>query len=178
MDYTQNGKKSGKSQATSPIPPVNIQPNAKNKANEIRDGFYNFKRIWGDILPPPSILESYEEAAPGIVEKFGYILKLEQQHRHKLERKFYRSMARSMLIGQFLSAALAGGLIYAAIALVDRYQSPNVAAFVSVFGFLFLIVINIIGIIVRGKVASYFPEHNVKVENAKSPTMEEIRKNP
>lgn len=59
---------------------------SKNESKDIRDGFMKHSKS-SSILPPPSMLESYEEIAPGIVEKLVELVEKEQRHRHIVEAK-------------------------------------------------------------------------------------------
>ena len=52
----------------------------------VRDGFMNQSKA-SSILPSPAMLESYEEIAPGIVDKLVNLVEKEQKHRHALEEK-------------------------------------------------------------------------------------------
>ena len=52
----------------------------------ICDGFMNQSKV-SSILPSPAMLESYEEVAPGIVDKLVNLVEKEQKHRHDLEEK-------------------------------------------------------------------------------------------
>ncbi|CAK6544657.1 MAG: hypothetical protein IRF16MM_00795 [Candidatus Midichloria mitochondrii] len=60
---------------------------SKNEVNKnTRDGFMKQSKI-SSILPSPAMLESYEEIAPGIVDKLVDLVEKEQKHRHSLEEK-------------------------------------------------------------------------------------------
>ncbi len=92
-----------------------------------------------NILPSPGVLESYEEIAPGSVNKILEMAKLEQEHRHAWENKYLKSMAYTTRVGQLLGFALAIILIYSAMALVAD-KNDTLASVVVFSGFSFLMI--------------------------------------
>jgi uncharacterized membrane protein len=92
-----------------------------------------------NILPSPGILESYEEIAPGSVNKILDMAKSEQDHRHAWENKYLKSMAYTTRVGQLLGFALAIILIYAALALHND-DNFMLAAVIVFSGFAFLMI--------------------------------------
>jgi uncharacterized membrane protein len=109
-----------------------------NDRNQRDYGFRSEPRAH-NILPSPGILESYEEIAPGSVNKILEMAKLEQEHRHIWENKYLKSMAYTTRVGQLLGFALAIILIYSSMAL--SLEKNDLLASVIVFsGFAFLMI--------------------------------------
>lgn len=92
-----------------------------------------------NILPAPGILESYEEIAPGSVNKILEMAKEEQEHRHSWENKYLKSMAYTTRVGQLLGFALAVILIYTCI-IIAMDGNQNLASVVAFSGFAFLMI--------------------------------------
>ena len=100
------------------------------------------KRSSYGVLPAPGILESYEEIAPGSVQKIIAMAASEQEHRHKWENNYLKVMAYNNRVGQLLAFILAIIVIYTSIAFVI---SHNVlfACVLLVVGFAFLIALTL-----------------------------------
>ncbi len=92
-----------------------------------------------NILPSAGVLESYEEIAPGSVNKILEMAKLEQEHRHAWENKYLKSMAYTTRVGQLLGFALAVILIYTAMALIMD-KNETLASVIVFSGFSFLMI--------------------------------------
>jgi len=83
----------------------------KNSTNKnVHDGFMKQSKAY-EILPSPAMLESYEEIAPGIVDKLITLVQKEQAHRHKLEENNlrYKSIAEKYchIIDKLISSVVA-----------------------------------------------------------------------
>lgn len=112
-----------------------MKENQRNKNNGKTNSLYS------PILPPLSLLESYEELSPGITAKLADLAKVEQQHRHKIESHYAKLLRISFKTGQFL------GFIVALITLYYTYQigiasevpDPSLASTVCISGFSFLL---------------------------------------
>lgn len=109
----------------------------RTKHRNFRDKNYEIRSH--NILPAPSILESYEEIAPGSVNKILEMAKAEQEHRHAWENKYLRSMAYTTRVGQLLGLALAVILIYTCI-IMAMDGNENLAGVIAFSGFAFLMI--------------------------------------
>jgi uncharacterized membrane protein len=98
-----------------------------------------------DILPSPSMLESYEEIVPGMSAQLLTMVKEEQEQRHKLEVKRAKMLALSNRIGQLLSFALAMAIIYFAMFFM-RQNHTELAVTLIICGFAFLTIVNLAAI--------------------------------
>lgn len=94
------------------------------------------------ILPAPGILESYEEISPGAVKQILELVQDEQNHRHKWENSYLKTLGNNHKIGQLLIFVLAIVILYSAIALVSA-NKLLVGVVVSVLGFGFLSILAI-----------------------------------
>ncbi|MFI4984109.1 MAG: DUF2335 domain-containing protein [Rickettsiales bacterium] len=92
-----------------------------------------------NILPAPSILESYEEIAPGSVDKIMEMAKAEQEHRHSWENRYLKSMAYTTRVGQLLGFALAIILIYTCL-IIAMDGNETLASVIAFSGFAFLMI--------------------------------------
>ncbi|MCE2993748.1 MAG: DUF2335 domain-containing protein [Alphaproteobacteria bacterium] len=109
------------------------------------------------ILPAPGILESYEEISPGSVKTIISIVKSEQDHRHRWENSYLRSMVNNYRFGQILIFILSIMIIYAAISFVSIGENL-MAIFVIVFGFAFLAIVALANMF--NKKEAMRPQHN------------------
>lgn len=71
-----------------------------------------------NILPPSRILESYEQIAPGSVDKLLEMAKKEQEHRHSWQDKYLKSHNLSYRIGQFCGIIYNFAILYLVIHLI------------------------------------------------------------
>jgi uncharacterized membrane protein len=94
------------------------------------------------VLPAPGILESYEEIAPGSVQKIIAMATSEQEHRHKWENNYLKVTAYNNRVGQLLAFILAIIIIYASVAFVMSHHTLFACALLVV-GFLFLIALTL-----------------------------------
>jgi uncharacterized membrane protein len=72
-----------------------------------------------NILPPVQILEDYEDAAPGSVNKLLEMAEKEQKHRHFWQDKFLRFHGFSYKLGLFFGFLYNVGLLYLVYDLIN-----------------------------------------------------------
>lgn len=89
------------------------------------------------ILPPPGILESYEEISPGAVSSILEMAHLEQEHRHKWENNYLKAMAYTVRVGILLEFTLAIIILFVCIMLAGDGKT-YLASLVAICGFGFL----------------------------------------
>lgn len=97
---------------------------------------HSSERSYG-VLPPPGILESYEEISPGAVAKILDMARSEQEHRHKWENNYLRAMGYTVRVGILLEFALAIIILFVCI----MFSSENkvyLASLTIICGFGFL----------------------------------------
>ena len=90
------------------------------------------------ILPAPGILESYEEISAGSVDKIIEMVKVEQRHRHNLDKMQLQKYAITIWSGQILGAALLAVVILYACMLSISAENYFNAFMVAIGGFGFL----------------------------------------
>jgi uncharacterized membrane protein len=115
--------------------------NRRNKFKNPRDVNKGDIRLQG-ILPAPGILESYEEISSGSVEKILTHIRVEQDHRHKLDHQYLKIIANTLRMGQLLTFVLAVVVIYSAVLLFfkDHYILGSLVLVLGlIFDFLFLL---------------------------------------
>lgn len=111
------------------------------------------------ILPAPGILESYEEISTGSVKTIISMVKSEQDHRHRWENAYLRSMANNHKFGQILIFVLSLIMIYASISFAS-VGDKLMAVFVIVFGFAFLAVLALANILHKKEATRPQHQHN------------------
>lgn len=111
------------------------------------------------ILPAPGILESYEEISTGSVKTIIAMVKSEQDHRHRWENAYLRSMANNHKFGQILIFVLSLIMIYASISFAS-VGDKLMAVFVIVFGFAFLAVLALANILHKKEATRPQHQHN------------------
>lgn len=89
------------------------------------------------ILPPPGILESYDEIAPGSVKKIIDMVTKEQEHRHKWENNLIRSAVNSHRVTNLVAFIIAIVLVYGFGILVHA-KEYLMAVLLLVVGFSYL----------------------------------------
>jgi uncharacterized membrane protein len=92
-----------------------------------------------NVLPSPGILESYEELAPGSVNKIIEMASLEQEHRQRWENNYLRSMLYFTKVGQLLGFMLAVIITFAGLVL-GTDQNYFFGIFITIAGYIYLIV--------------------------------------
>lgn len=96
-------------------------------------------QVYQQILPPPSILESYEEIAPGITNSLYSLVSKEQAHRHRIEQITLSKEVRTRRLVHTLNIVLAVAIMFFATITLKRFHSPVVASVLCVSGFTFLL---------------------------------------
>lgn len=119
--------------------------NTRTGSDGVKDGFMRYSKDHYNILPPPSVLESYEEIAPGFVAKLSQMIEAEQKHRHALEARELRTAVSITRFGQLLSVLLGMGIIYATIIATETY-GISLGAIICICGFMFLIISNLLAV--------------------------------
>ncbi len=112
--------------------------NKSSSVSKVRDGFMEYSRRGGGMLPSPALLESYEEIAPGSIEKFIEMVGKEQEYRHQMLDKQLGIMKITNIIGHLMMAAMVLAILWVAVLLVKDYNQPMVASMVAAAGFGFL----------------------------------------
>lgn len=102
-------------------------PNNKNYKNKPRQ----HKPV--EMLPDPSILESYDYVVEGAAGQILEMFRLEQQHRHEWEKRALRAYSVSSVLGQVLGFIIAIS-VFTSAAVIGLYGDSAIAAFVWVFG--------------------------------------------
>lgn len=105
------------------------QPTQSNKPNKNRPR--HSRPI--EMLPDPSILESYDYVVEGAAEQILEMFRLEQQHRHEWEKRALQSYTISSVLGQVLGFIIAIS-VFTSAAVIGLYGDSAIAAFVWVFG--------------------------------------------
>lgn len=100
------------------------------------------------LLPPPAILEAYEEMSPGSTERIIDMAENEQAHRHNWEDRaltaYIWSNRLGMLFGSIVAIAIVSGTLYLA-SMGDRKAALNLCA----FGFASLTISSLVTLKVR-----------------------------
>lgn len=83
-------------------------------------------------LPPPNMLQGYEQACPGAASRIIKMAESQSQHRQKIEDKVISSNIKNERAAMFLSFILTGG--FAIIGAVLLFFDKQVAGYISLFG--------------------------------------------
>lgn len=86
-----------------------------------------------EMLPDPSILESYNYVVEGAAEMILRMFETEQKHRHKWETQALQSYTVSNLLGQVLGFLIAIA-VFGSAAVIGLYGNSATASLVWVFG--------------------------------------------
>lgn len=86
-----------------------------------------------EMLPDPTVLESYDYVVEGAAEQILRMFEAEQKHRHKWEMSALRSHTISSLFGQVLGFVIAIS-VFGSAAVIGLYGDSAIGAFVWVFG--------------------------------------------
>ena len=84
----------------------------KNRRPSNSKGRPNGRETIEDILPSSQILEKFEDAVPGSVDKLIQMAKQEQEHRHSWQESYLASHTVTYRVGQFFGVAYNIGLLY------------------------------------------------------------------
>lgn len=110
------------------LPMTNKNPNFQNKPKK---GNYQPKAV--EMLPDPTILESYDYVVEGAAAQILLMFELEQKHRHNWEMQALRSYTISSIFGQVLGFIIAIS-VFGSAAIIGLYGDSAIASFVWVFG--------------------------------------------
>lgn len=105
----------------------NNNPNNRQK----KQGSYKPKAV--EMLPDPTILESYDYVVEGAAEKIIHMFELEQKHRHSWEIQALKAYTVSSIFGQVLGFVIAIS-VFGSAAVIGLYGDSAIASFVWVFG--------------------------------------------
>lgn len=83
-------------------------------------------------LPPPNMLQGYEQACPGAASRIIKMAESQSQHRQKIEDEVISSNIKNERAAMFLSFILTGG--FAIIGAVLLFFDKQVAGYISLFG--------------------------------------------
>lgn len=108
---------------------TNKRTDFKNKPK--RQGNFQPKPV--EILPDPTILESYDYVVDGAAEQILRMFELEQKHRHEWEIQALKSYTVSSIFGQVLGFIIAIS-VFGSAAVIGIYGDSAIASFVWVFG--------------------------------------------
>lgn len=86
-----------------------------------------------EMLPDPTILESYDYVVDGAAQQILRMFEAEQKHRHEWETKALKAYSISSVIGQVLGFVIAIS-VFGSAAIIGLYGDSAIAAFVWVFG--------------------------------------------
>jgi uncharacterized membrane protein len=111
--------------------------NMNRKFDNASNSNYSPKKRSTIILPPPHILESYENICEGAAQMIMEMSEMEQQHRHDWEDQCLKTYERTHKMGMMFGVTFAMMLI-AAVVYVAQNLSMETASFLAVSGFTFL----------------------------------------
>lgn len=86
-----------------------------------------------EMLPDPTILESYDYVVEGAAQQILHMFELEQKHRHEWEKRALQAYSISSVLGQILGFVIAIS-VFGSAAIIGLYGDSAIAAFVWVFG--------------------------------------------
>ena len=89
------------------------------------------------LLPPPELLERYEEVSKGLSKDLIDLVKAEQEHRHKLQDKYLMHFRLGQLFGAMF-------LLYSIYKITELAKAGNtVVAYTlsGIFGFLIVLIL-------------------------------------
>jgi uncharacterized membrane protein len=87
------------------------------------------RTVYAD-LPPPEVLQAYEEIVPGTTKKLLQMAEREQQHRHAWEDAYLIRQTKSYRIGQLFGfvAALVIIILASILAISDKTEAATIVA--------------------------------------------------
>lgn len=108
---------------------TNNRTNFQNKPK--KQGGYQPKAV--EMLPDPTILESYDYVVEGAAAQILQMFELEQKHRHNWEMRALKAYTVSSIFGQALGFVIAIS-VFGSAAIIGLYGDSAIASFVWVFG--------------------------------------------
>ena len=115
-----------------------------------------------NILPPPRIIEAYDEISPGSASQLFEMAISEQKHRHNWENQYLNKHIKSYRLGQIFSFITSILLIVSTVFLVDRGYN-DIAKYLPISGFSAIIIISILS--ARGRKFARRPSNNYNADN-------------
>jgi len=100
------------------------------------------------LLPPPAILEAYEQMSPGATDRLIEMAENEQNHRHAWEDKALSSYVLSNRLGMIFGSFVAIMIISSSIYLAQNGDNKTAIA-IAAFGFASLTVSSLVTLKVR-----------------------------
>lgn len=98
-------------------------------------------------LPPPEMLQKYNEVSPGLADRIVSMAEKQSDHRRDLEKKVVYSNARRALVGQIMAFVIALAGIVAGVYLTMNDKSTEGMA--AIFGPL----IGLVGVFIYQKIS-------------------------
>ena len=136
-------KQSEKQQPDGAVPPSEIVD-----AKRIIDQHPEIKSIitasYSGPLPPPVVLQQYEEVLPGMADRILAMAEKEQDARHKLEAVVIPEAAKAFKRSQYISCIIVVVAILSTIPL-SIWANPVFAGLVCAGGFLPLVITSYFG---------------------------------
>lgn len=86
-----------------------------------------------EMLPDPTILESYDYVVEGAAGQILSMFEAEQKHRHAWETRALKAYTISSVLGQILGFVIAIS-VFGSAAIIGLYGDSAIASFVWVFG--------------------------------------------
>lgn len=96
-----------------------------------------------NILPPPGVLEAYDDLVEGSAEQLFDMAEKEQQHRHDWEKNYLSSHVRSYRVGQFLGF-LTSLTVVAGTVILAQQGDKEIATVLAAAGFGFLAITTVL----------------------------------
>lgn len=124
MSLSNQRKKAGNRMTNKP---KNFNQNKKKPAQ----GNHTPKPV--EMLPDPTILESYDYVVEGAAGQILRMFEQEQKHRHEWETRALKAYSLSSVLGQVLGFVIAIS-VFGSAAIIGLYGDSAIAAFVWVFG--------------------------------------------
>lgn len=110
---------------------TNKRPNFQNQNKPKKQGQQPPKPV--EMLPDPTVLESYDYVVEGAAEQILRMFEQEQKHRHSWEMQALKAYTISSIFGQVLGFVIAIS-VFGSAAIIGLYGDSAIAAFVWVFG--------------------------------------------
>ena len=89
------------------------------------------------LLPPPELLERYELISKGLSKELVNLIKKEQEHRHKMQKKYLMHFR----IGQFFGCLFLITIIYGIFELIKNKDYLFAYITLAIFSFIILLIL-------------------------------------
>lgn len=103
-------------------------------------------------LPPPGVLQAYDELSPGLAGRIVSMAEREQEHRHALERGAFDEDSKLGRRGQIFALLVAAGGLIAAV-ILGLAGEPLAAAIIGSVDLLGLVTVFLLGPRLGGETA-------------------------